>query len=154
ELATDPDAPRREDYCGDCWQKYTERDFMGFWVTKREAPKQRKIESKKERNAGLLAWFEHLQTLPQDVEARQALYFLSHLLMKYGVFKLQRTDKLEDETERVVFRQAGSEDDIVVVSEELTDERSLEIKKELDAFLLQFANAQPEEDAQVPAENE
>src|SRR5690606_37616474 len=60
ELATDPDAPRREDYCGDCWQKYTERDFMGFWVTKREAPKQRKIESKKERNAGLLAWFEHL----------------------------------------------------------------------------------------------
>lgn len=144
ELPLDPNAPHREDYCADCWKKYTERDFMSFWVTKREAPKQRKIESKKERNAGLLAWFEHLQSLPQDLETRQSIYFLAHLLMKYGVFKWQRTETSPEGGEQIFFRQGSAEEEIVVASEELDDERSLEIKKVLDAFLLQYANSQPE----------
>ena len=117
---------------------------MGFWVTKREPPKQRKIESKKERNAGLVAWFEHLQGLPQDEEIRQSLFFLGHLLMKYGVFKWQRTETDEAGTETIFFRPTGSEEEVSVVATELTDERSVEIKRELDAFLVQFANAQPD----------
>jgi len=144
ELPLDPDAPRREDYCSDCWQKFSESDFMGFWVTKREPPKQRKIESKKERNAGLVAWFEHLQGLPQDEEIRQSLFFLGHLLMKYGVFKWQRTEKDETGIETIYFRPTGSEEEVSIVATELTDERSVEIKRELDAFLLQYANAQPD----------
>jgi len=153
ELALDPDAPRREDYCADCWQKMSEHDYMGFWVTKREPPKQRKIESKKERNAGLLAWFDHLQGLPQEVEIQQALYFLAHLLMKYGVFKWQRTDAAADGTEQIVFKQTGSDEEIVISAVEMDDERSAEIMKELDAFLIQYANAQPEAEPDVAADD-
>jgi hypothetical protein len=150
DLVPDSDAPRREDYCAECWQKLAERDFMGFWVTKRQPPKQRKIESKKERNAGLLAWFEHLQSQQQDPEIRQSLYFLAHLLMKYGVFKWQRTDTMPDGDELIYFKQSGSDDEIAVAAADITDERSVEIKRELDAFLLQFANAQPTEETTAP----
>lgn len=139
----DPDAPRREDYCSSCWQELAERDFVGFWVTRREPPKQRKIESKKERNAGLLAWFEHLRSQTPDEETRQSLFFLAHLLMKYGVFKWQRTGMGPDGNEIVCFKQTASEDEFEVAAVDFTDERSLEIKRELDEFLLQFVNSQP-----------
>lgn len=146
EGQVDPDAPRREDYCAECWQELAERDFVGFWVTKREAPKQRKIETKKERNAGLLAWFEHLRGQKPDEETRQSMFFLAHLLMKYGVFKWQRTESDDNGNETIWFKQTGSEDEFEVVAVDFTDERSVEIKRELDEFLLQFANAQPAED--------
>jgi hypothetical protein len=152
----DPDAPRREDYCSGCWQEMAERDFIGFWVTKREPPKQRKIETKKERNAGLLAWFEHLRSQNPDEELKQSLFFLAHLLMKYGVFKWQRTETGPDGNEVIWFKQTGSEDEFDVVAVDFTDERSVEIKRELDEFLLQYANAQPagEEPAATATEPE
>ncbi len=146
--------PRREDYCSKCWQDLSERDFVGYWLAKREPPKVRKIESKKERNAGLLAWFEHLQSQERDEETRQSLFFLAHLLMKYGVFKWQRTETAEDDSELIFFKATGSEDEVSVATVELSDERSVEIKRELDAFLLQYANLQTEPDPgkdEVPA---
>lgn len=136
------DGPRREDYCTACWQQLADRDFVGYWVTRREAPKVRKIESRKERNAALVAWFEHLRLQPQHEETRQSQFFLSHLLMKYGVFKWVRTESRPDGSEMVTFRQVGSDDEFLVPVVEFTDERSVEIKRELDEFLLQYANAQ------------
>lgn len=151
--------PRREDYCAACWQELSEKDFVGFWLAKREPPKVRKIESKKERNAGLLAWFEHLQLQNPDDEIRQSLFFLAHLLMKYGVFKWQRTETADDGSEVIYFKPTGSDDEVSVVAMEFSDERSVEIKRELDAFLLQYANSQPEantanDDAASPAGSE
>ena len=156
ELSLDPDAPRREDYCAECWQRLADDDFMGYWLARREPPKPRKIETKKERNAGLLAWFEHLQGLPSDEETSQSLFFLAHMLMKYGVFKWLRTDKDSEDNETIYFRQTGSEEEIPIRSLELSDDRSVEIKKDLDAFLLQFANAQSssEESNEAPAVEE
>lgn len=147
----DPDAPRREDYCTACWQELAERDFVGFWVTRREAPKVRKLETRKERNAALVAWFEHLRSQKPDDETRQSIFFLGHLLMKYGVFKWLRTDVADDGSETVIFRQQGSEDEVEVPVVDFTDERSVEIKRELDEFLLQYANAQPVAEMELPA---
>lgn len=149
EGVEDPDAPRRDDYCVKCWQDLAERDFVGFWVTRREPPKPRKIETRKERNAALLAWFELLHG-NEDVNSRQTVFFLAHLLMKYGVFKWQRTETDVDGVEKVVFRQVGSDDEVEVISVEFSDERSVEIKRELDEFLDQYANSQPEEEAVGP----
>lgn len=141
------EGPHREDYCEPCWQELAERDFVGFWVTRREPPKQRKIETRKERNAAMVAWFEHLRDQNPDEEIRQSLFFLAHLLMKYGVFKWQRTETRDDGSEVIIFRATGSEDEIEITAVDFSDERSVEIKRELDEFLLQYANAQPEEDA-------
>lgn len=149
---TEQEGPRREDYCADCWKELAERDFVGFWLAKREPPKPRKIETRKERNAAVLAWFEHLQRQEPDAEVLQSLYFLAHLLMKYGVLKWQRTDKTTDDDEVVVFRATGTEDDVFVASVELTDERIVEIKRDLDEYLLQYANNKPEADEPVGAE--
>ncbi len=141
------DGPRREDYCTACWQELAEQDFVGFWVTRREAPKIRKIESRKERNAALIAWFEHLRLQDPDDEIRQSLFFLGHLLMKYGVFKWLRTYTSDNGIETVVFRQQGSDDEVEVMVVDFTDDRSVEIKRELDEFLLQYANTPPVTDA-------
>lgn len=138
--------PQREDYCADCWQKVTERDYLGYWMAKRQPPKVRKIETRKERNAGVLAWFEHLRSLPKEPDNLQAQFFLAHLLMKYGVFKWLRTDGDADTGEVIYFRQTGSDDEIAVVAVELSDDKSLEVKQQLDEFLLQFANSAQEEE--------
>ncbi len=140
------EGPQREDYCAACWQELAKQDFVGYWVTRREAPKVRKIETKKERNAALASWFEHLRMQDADDEIRQSLFFLSHLLMKYGVLKWQRTETANDKSETVIFRQQGSDDEIAVFVVDVTDERSVEIKRELDEFLLHYANAQPASD--------
>lgn len=139
---TDSDGPKREDYCAECWQQLAERDFVGFWVTRREAPKTRKIEGRKERNAALVAWFEHLRLQKPDDETLQSTFFLAHLLMKYGVFKWLRTRSEEDGSETIIFRQQGSDDEIEIVAMDFSDERSVEIKRELDEFFVQYANAQ------------
>lgn len=149
----EPDGgPRREDFCTDCWHQLTEKDYLGYWMARREAPKPRKIESRKERNAGVLAWFGLLRTQQQDDDNLQAQFFLAHLLMKYGVLKWQRTDSDDDGNEIIYFRQTGTDDDLAVIAVDLSDEKSVEIKRQLDEFLEQFANReQPLESAETPS---
>lgn len=132
--------PRRDDYCAECWAKVGDHDFLGFWVTRREPPKVRKITTRKERNAGVLAWFDHLRSRKPDEETAQALFFLAHLLMKYGALKWLRTEEGSGE-ELIVFRQVGSDEEVSVAAVDLTEERSEEIKRELDDFLVQYANS-------------
>lgn len=138
---TDKTGPQREDYCQECWQAAAEKDYLGYWMARRVPPKARKIESKKERNAGVLAWFDHLRTRPPAHANLQSQYFLAHLLMKYGVLKWTRTETRDDGQEVIYFRQTGQEDEVAVTAVELDDETSGEIKRKLDEFLLQFANA-------------
>lgn len=140
--------PQREDYCQECWQKATGRDFLGYWMARRDPPKTRKIESKKERNAGVLAWFDLLRTRPPEHANLQSQYFLAHLLMKYGVLKWVKTELRDDGQEVIYFRQTGQEEEIAVAAVELDDATSGEIKKKLDEFLLQFANAPETSDDQ------
>jgi len=150
------DEPRREDYCAECWQKMPEKDYLGYWLARREPPKARKIESRKERNAGVLAWFEHLQSQAPDEENLQAQYFLAHLLMKYGVFKWLRTDAATDGTELIIFKQPGTDEELTVRGVDLPGERSMEIKAQLDKFLEQYANKasqQGEQEASEAAED-
>lgn len=146
--------PRREDFCTDCWHQLTEKDYLGYWMARREAPKPRKIESRKERNAGVLAWFSLLRTQEPDDDNLQAQFFLAHLLMKYGVLKWQRTDTDDDGNEIIYFRQTGTDDDLAVLAVDLSDEKSVEIKRQLDEFLEQFANREQPETPEVspPAE--
>jgi hypothetical protein len=139
----DGDSPRREDYCANCWGTLNEKEYYSYWLARREPPKARKIESRKERNAAILAWFDLLRSQTADDENLQAQYFLAHLLMKYGVLKWQRTDTDAAGNEVIYFRQTGTEDDVAVAAVELNDETTAEIKRKLDEYLLQYANAGP-----------
>lgn len=135
------DAPLREDYCANCWKEMQDEDYSGFWLSKREAPKPRKIQNKKERNAALISYFEAARK--QEVytpEIKEILFFTAHLLMKYGVFKWVRTDL--DETngiETIIFRNGNLEEEIPVEEITLTDERGLELKNEVDDYLNKYS---------------
>ena len=140
----DNEGPRRRDYCAECWQKQGEQQYFSYWMARREPPKTRKIETKKERNAGVLAWFDLLRSQKPDDDNLQAQFFLAHLLMKYGVLKWNRTVTELDGSEMIYFRQTGTEDDIPVLAVDLSDEKSVDIKRQLDEYLLQYANTQGE----------
>jgi hypothetical protein len=132
----DPDMPQRRDYCPACWEQRGEQDFVGFWMARREKPKPRKIQNRKERNARLLSYFDFLLQ-KGDQEYAQHLYFLAHLLMKYSVFRWVRSEPAGTEgvNERIVFRNVVTDDFVTVESVRLDDERLGAIKKEVDGYL-------------------
>src|SRR5215204_572071 len=79
---TDQEGPVRQDYCSECWKELAADNFVSFWLARREPPKARKIQNRKERNAALLSYFESLKG-KNDLESCQSLFVLAHLLMKY-----------------------------------------------------------------------
>lgn len=138
---TEDDAPLREDYCPKCWHDIQDVNYSGFWLSKREPPKPRKIQNKKERNAALMAYFDNARSSDEQTPTvKETLFFTAHLLMKYGVFKWNRTETDEiTGIETIIFRHGNGEDDILVEEISLTDERGLELKNEVDEFLSKYS---------------
>lgn len=145
---SEEDVPRREDYCARCWEQRTSKQYVGFWITKREPPQPRKVQNRRERNARLAAYFDYFyREDPQSHAPR--LYFLAHLLMRYGVLKWLRTE-LDPATgrERVWCRHMINDEEVSVEGVELTDEELVAIKREIDELLagtLGSAQAPPAE---------
>ncbi len=132
----EPDGPLREDYCPDCWEKARQKNYFSFWISRREAPKPRKIKSRKERNAALLAYFDFLLQ-KNDPAYAQHLYFLAHLLMKFSALKWVRSDPPanRESGERIVFRNTQSDDLVTVEAVALEDDAVARIKREIDEFI-------------------
>ena len=130
------EAVLRQDFCPTCWQEVVGTDYYSFWLAKRERPKTRKIQNRKERNTTLLAYFDYLYQQNDAVNA-QHLFFLAHLLMKFSVFKWVRTEPAvtAEGRERVVFRNTVTDDYITIESVTMEEERLVAIKREVDEFL-------------------
>ena len=126
----------RQDFCPACWQEMAGTDYFSFWLARRERPKTRKIQNRKERNTTLLAYFDYLYQ-QGGAENAQHLFFLAHLLMKYSVFRWVRTEPPEtpDGRERVVFRNTATDDMVTVESVMMEEETLVAVKREVDEFL-------------------
>lgn len=129
------DIPRREDYCPRCWEDRASKNYVGFWITKREPPQPRKVQNRRERNARLAAYFDYFYHEDRVAHAPR-LFFLAHLLMRYGVFRWLRTE-VDEETgrERIYYRHLVNDEDVAIESAELSDEELVAIKREIDELL-------------------
>ncbi|MGC8840235.1 MAG: hypothetical protein ACP5QZ_02120 [Candidatus Sumerlaeaceae bacterium] len=131
----EPDIPQRRDYCPSCWQEHTAKDYLGFWITKREAPKPRRVQNRRERNARLAAYFDYFYREGGPIHAAR-LYFLAHLLMRYGVLRWLRTEHdTESQKETIFYRHVINDEEVKVESVELSDEELVALKREVDELL-------------------
>lgn len=130
------EGPQRQDYCPACWEKARQKNYFSFWIARREPPKPRKLKSRKERNAALLAYFD-LLLQKNDPAYAQHLYFLAHLLMKFSVLKWVRSERATEQggRERIVFRNTATDDLVTIDSVPLEDEAVARIKKEIDDYI-------------------
>ena len=136
EVDEETGEPIRQDFCTACWEAAREREFYSFWLARREKPKTPQKQSRRDRNATLLSYFDFLSQ-KNDPEYGQHLFFLAHLLMKYQVFRWVRTEPPEtpEGRERIVFRNTAIDDLVYVESLPLEEERLVVIKKEIDEFI-------------------
>ena len=139
------DDPVRQDFCRACWEEMRDGNYFSYWLARREKPKPKKIQTRKERNSMLLSYFDFLYA-KGDPDYAQNLYFLAHLLMKFSVFKWVRTEPPVQESagERVVFRNTVTDDFMTVEAVPLDDERLVSIKREIDEFISRAAEGTQE----------
>lgn len=130
------ESPLRQDYCSECWGKLNEKEYFSFWMARREKPKVKKIQTRKQRNATLLSYFDFLYQ-KNDPEYAQHLFFLAHLLMKFSVFRWLKSEPATepDGEERIVFRNTATDDVVTITAVSLDEQRLVEIKREIDEFL-------------------
>jgi hypothetical protein len=155
DTAPREDTPLRRDYCTDCWQKLAGGHYVGYWMARREAPKPRKIRTRKERNAALVSYFEMLKSRQamENEDHTQSLYLLAHLLMKYGVFKWVKSTVAGPGTgEQIFFRNTAADEVVEIQSVELEDARIADIKKEIDAYLATAVSSDENAAALQPAQ--
>lgn len=148
DTAPRADVTLRRDYCVDCWKQLGHEPYVGFWLARREAPKVRAVKTRKERNAALLSYFELLRQEPEENndERGPRLFFIAHLLMKYGVLKWVRSDAAAHPgaPEIIVFRNASADEFVEIESVELDDQHLAEIKKDVDEFLARAVSEEAE----------
>jgi hypothetical protein len=136
----DADEPIRRDFCPACWDEIRDQDYFSFWLARREKPSPNKARSRKERNSTLLSYFDYLYQ-QDNSEYAQHLFFISHLLMKFSVFRWVRSEPPEAPggNERIIFRNTVTDDFVTIESVTLDEERIAAIKKEIDEYLTRSA---------------
>jgi hypothetical protein len=132
----DEEGVLRQDFCPACWEEIRGTDYFSFWLARREKPRPRKVQNRRERNTMLLSYFDHLYQQGSHEHA-QHLYFMAHLLMKFSVFRWVRNEPpaAEGLPGRVVFRNTASDDFVTVEEVTMDEERLVAIKREVDEFL-------------------
>lgn len=143
-ISDEDEAAIRQDYCPTCWEQMRDQDYIGFWLAKREKPKVLRLQSRKERNAALLSYFDFLYQ-KGDPEFAQHVFFVSHLLMKFGVLKWVRTEPpaTTGAREQIVFRNTVTDDFVTIESVVLEEDRLASIKTEVDEYLHTYEAPDP-----------
>lgn len=131
----------RLDFCPDCWRQMKEEVYESFWITRR-VPKEQKVRklSRRERSTALRILFESLWERRESEDVGPHVYFLAHLLMKWGGLKWRenRTDEAGRET--IIFEDPASGDRLEIAAVDLDDERMNAVKIEIEQFLRQYAS--------------
>jgi hypothetical protein len=128
--------PQRRDYCPTCWDRLDSRNYVGFWLARRDPPKPRKVQNRKERNARLAAYFDYFYHEDRAAHAAR-LCFLAHLLIRYQVLRWLRTEPPEGpgRGERIICRNTITDEEVCVEMVQLADEELAAIKQEVDDLL-------------------
>ena len=100
--------------------------------------------SRRERSTAIRALFESVWDRRESGDMDGHLFFLAHLLMKWGGLKWRKNRTDEIGQEYVVFEDPASGDIIEIKSIEVQDERILSIRSEIERFLQEFS---PESEA-------
>jgi hypothetical protein len=126
----------RQDYCPDCWDYIKNDLYESFWITKRDL-NRRKIPklSRRERSTAIRALFESVWDRRESEDVDGHLFFLAHLLMKWGGLKWKRNHTDEQGQEFITFEDRASGDMLEIRSVEVLDERILAIREEIKRFL-------------------
>ncbi len=135
-----PKKLERQDFCPVCWEHLKKEAFDSYWMTRRElkAKKARKL-SRRERSVALRVLFESLWDRRDSEDLGPRLYFLAHLLMKWGGLKWCANQVDETGSEIVIFENTATGDMLEIASTRLEDEQIAALKQEVEEFLKQYA---------------
>jgi len=155
----------RKDYCNDCWQKIQDKNYYLFWIKKRIKIRKDKKISKKERNQIILSYFNHLtirneelnqkkeleasniqnadevniqsyqESATQSIDYRYHLYFIAHLLMKYGVFTWKKDIRDEKGNVTIIFENRYTDEEVIIEETQSPVEVIKIIKEDLQTYL-------------------
>jgi hypothetical protein len=129
----------RADFCPDCWQFAKDEAYDSYWLTKR-TKRERRVPrlSRREKAVAVRALFESLwdQRDREDVDAH--LYFLAHLLLRWGGLKWRRNESTP-EGEVLIFENPATGDQIEIRSAKADEETIASIKARIENFLRESA---------------
>ena len=137
----------RWDYCPECWQQMKDESWESFWITKRaiKEVRARKL-NRRERSAALRALFESIWDRRETEEVGLHLYFLAHLLLKWGGLRWRENRLDEAGREVVVFEDPTTGDALEVSVVEADEEHIAAVNEEIERFLRQYASEDKEEE--------
>ena len=140
-LKADAGGMERFDFCPECWRQIKDDAYESYWLTRRDQkPKKIRRLTRRERACALRALFESLwEKRESDEDVGPHIFFLSHLLMKWGGLKWVRNQTDAQGGEIVVFEDPASGDSIEVATVAVDDQRAAAMKEEVEAFLKEFA---------------
>jgi hypothetical protein len=130
----------RYDYCPDCWRQMKDEAYESFWITKRVIKRKVRKLSRRERSTALRALFESLWERREAEEVGPHLFFLAHLLLKWGGLRWKENRQGEGGREIVVFEDPATGDQLEVPAVEVEETRMSAIRGEVEEFLKQYAS--------------
>ena len=134
------DEPERADFCPDCWEFVKEEAYHSYWITRRVRREKRAVKlSRRERAVAARALFESLWEKREQEEIDAHLYFLAHLLLRWGGLKWVRNDVDSEGREIIVFENPATGDPIEIRSVDISQESISETKEHIEEFLRQYA---------------
>jgi hypothetical protein len=132
--------PRRADFCPDCWEFAKEEAYDSYWITRRVKKEKRAPRlSRREKAVAVRALFESLWEKREAEEVEAHIYFLAHLLLKWGGLKWKGTEVDAEGREIVVFENPITGDPIEIRSVDASEEAIAEIRDRIEAFLREYA---------------
>lgn len=138
---------KRRDFCPECWQFAKNDAFDSYWITKRvKKEKPTPKLSRREKAVATRALFEKLWDERDREDVDVHLYFLSHLLLRWGGLKWKASDSDEQGREVIVFENPVTGDTIEIRSVTASEAEILEVKDRIEAFLREYA---PDEEAAI-----
>lgn len=131
---------KRLDYCPDCWEFIRNETYDVYWMTRR-LKKEKAVPklSRREKAVVARALFESLWERRDQENVDADLYFLAHLLMKWGGLRWKREETGADGQEVIVFENPATGDLIEVRSVRMSEEALEQTKERLENFLRDYA---------------
>lgn len=138
---------KRQDFCPECWEFAKNDVYDSYWITKRvkkakNAPKL----TRREKAVAVRALFESLWEERDREDVDVDLYFLSHLLLRWGGLKFRASEQDDEGREIIVFENPTTGDPIEIRSVTANDDALIRIKERIDKFLAEYA---PDDDSEL-----